>query len=554
MKTYSAILMILVSAGMLNGQGVNWYNSDKTSETPFNINLDAAYEKLLKDKKGVPVVVAVIDSGVDIEHEDLQDAIWVNTDEIPDNGIDDDRNGYIDDIHGWNFIGGKDGQNVDADTYEITRLYSALKRKYDDVEPSRLSKDQLAEYNMFNEYGKRIEKEIRKARKNYEEFAAQESLFTDVLNHLERAAGNKELSTAIADSLMMASDQLSIIGSNILNYYNNEFGYIPGVFELREDILGPVEEAKEYYGNKFKYNYNIDFDPRDIVGDNYADLKERYYGNNKVEGPDAYHGTHVAGIIAATRDNGIGINGIANNVRIMTIRAVPDGDERDKDIANAIRYAVENGASIINMSFGKGQSPHKDIVDEAVRFAEKNDVLIVHAAGNSSLSVDEEDNFPNDIYAKPKGFLFWKRKKPTNWISVGASSFKSDERMVASFSNYGKKNVDVFAPGEAIFSTIPNDEYEASQGTSMAAPVVTGLAALIRSHFPALTAAQVREIIIASSVPLPDLVMKPGTEDLVPFSELSVSGGIVDVAGAIRLAGTTKGKKKRVRSEQQDRA
>ncbi|HMP31768.1 MAG TPA: S8 family serine peptidase, partial [Saprospiraceae bacterium] len=260
-------------------------------------------------------------------------------------------------------------------------------------------------------------------------------------------------------------------------------------------------------------------------------------------GPDALHGTHVGGIVGAIRDNNIGMDGIAPNVKLMVIRAVPDGDERDKDVANAIRYAVDNGASIINMSFGKSYSPEKNIVDEAVKYAEKNDVLLVHAAGNSAENIDVADNFPNAFLGK-SGFIFKKNRYAKNWIEVGALSYKKDADMVAGFSNYGSKRVDLFAPGVQIFSTTPNNQYRYLQGTSMAAPVVAGVAAVLRSHFPTLTAIQVKEVLMKSTIPFTNMVKQPGTGKEVPFNTLSVSGGVVNLYKAYELAEKTKGKKK----------
>lgn len=529
----------------LTAQSKNWYEEDRTSEKPYSLNLNKVYTDIINDKVGTPVVVAVIDSGVDIEHEDLEDVIWVNYDEIPNNGIDDDNNGYIDDIHGWNFLGGKDGSQVGAETFEMVRIYRDLKKKYNDRDPNTLTKKELEEYNLFNEYGKKIESEVAAATKLYSQFESESQVLTPSIALLEKLSQQQELGTDLIDSLSSLGERTELIAANILNYFDKERDQIPNIDIIKSEILSPIQEAMTHYGNQINYHYNPDYDSRStIVGDNINDVHERYYGNNMVEGPDAMHGTHVSGIIAAERDNTLGINGISNNTRIMVLRAVPDGDERDKDVANAIKYAVENGASIINMSFGKGQSPNKQVVDDAVRYAEKHDVLMVHAAGNSGADLDVTKNYPNDHFEKPKGFLFWKKKKAKNWISIGASGPSSKEDMVASFSNYGKNDVDVFAPGVMMYSSVPNNRYQISQGTSMAAPVITGVAALIRSYYPTLTAEQVRDVLIESTTPIETLVTKPGTSELVPFSSLSQSGGIIDVAGALTLAAKTKGKKK----------
>ncbi len=526
------------------GQSINWYHHSRTSDAPSNIGTDDVYENILKNKTGQTVVVAVIDSGVDIEHEDLQSSIWVNYDEIPDNGIDDDQNGYIDDIHGWNFIGGKDGSQVGADTYEMVRIYAQLRKKYNDIDPASLSDKELEEYNLFNEYGKKIESSIKSSKQKYDEFERESEALYPAMDVIKSLYQDSLLNEVVIDSLFKVGQQDQMIAANILSFFLKELGYVPSYEEIRVQVTDPIEEALKYYGTKWKYSWNPDFDPRDIVGDNYEDVNEQYYGNNMVEGPDAMHGTHVSGIIAAVRNNQIGMNGITNNAKIMVIRAVPDGDERDKDVQNAIRYAVDNGASIINMSFGKGHSPEKQAVDDAVRYAEKHDVLIVHASGNSNANLDDTPNYPNDHFLHPKGFLFWKKKKAKNWISVGAAGPEKGENMVAGFSNYSKTDVDVFAPGVHIYSTVPDNKYEISQGTSMAAPVITGVAALIRSYFPKLTAQQVKEALLLSTTPDDTLVKKPGSEELVPFSSLSASGGVIDVTSAIKVASKMKGKKK----------
>ena len=540
----TGILAILIFPLISQSQSINWYQQNRSSDTPYNLGTDEVYEKILNKKIGNPVIVAVIDSGVDIEHEDLKDVIWVNQDEIPDNGIDDDENGYVDDVNGWNFIGGPNGEQVGGDTYEMTRHYKELRTKYNDADPSKLKGEELEEYNTFIKYGKRIDSEVKKARSQYKGFEEKYQVFEDVVNHIENIEEVHPINKDLLDSLSTSFNPNDAFAANIFNFYLEQTGELPSSKELRKELLGPLEEGLNYFGSKFKYNWNPDFDPRHLVGDNYNDPHERYYGNNLVEGPDAMHGTHVSGIIAASRNNTIGINGIAENVRIMPVRAVPDGDERDKDVANAIRYAVENGASIINMSFGKGASPYKEVVDDAIRFAEKNDVLIVHAAGNSSENLDEAENYPSDQFKNPKGFLFWKKKKAKNYISVGASAPSTGQDMVAEFSNYGTEDVDIFAPGVMILSTVPDNEYEVSQGTSMAAPVVSGVAAILRSHFPTLTAEQVKEALMTSTQPVDTMVLKPGSKEEVPFSSLSVSGGIIDLAAAYSVASRMKGKKK----------
>src|SRR5690606_16666116 len=221
--------------------------------------------------------------------------------------------------------------------------------------------------------------------------------------------------------------------------------------------------------------------------------------------------------------------GIADNVRIMSIRAVPNGDERDKDIANAIRYAADNGAHIINMSFGKGFSPQKEAVDKAVKYAESKGVLMIHAAGNGSDDLDREANFPNKTYLSGG--------QSKTWLEIGASSWGADLDMVGSFSNYGKKSVDLFAPGVEIYSTTPDDTYESLQGTSMAAPATSAVAAILMSYFPDLNAEQVKDILKQSTRKFDGLkVAKPGSQEPVAFDQLSSSGGMVNAYEAVKLA------------------
>ncbi|HVY76267.1 MAG TPA: S8 family serine peptidase, partial [Puia sp.] len=286
----------------------------------------------------------------------------------------------------------------------------------------------------------------------------------------------------------------------------------------------------------------------EIVKDNENDITDSIYGNNDVMAGDPMHGTHVSGIIAAERNNGKGMNGIADNVRIMMIRAVPNGDEHDKDIALAIRYAVDNGARVVNMSFGKNLSPEKSWVDDAVKYAQSRGVLLVHAAGNDAADVDTVGNFPNPNFKYMKG-------RADNWITVGASSDPRAEEgfssYTASFSNFGKKEVDVFAPGSRIYSTLPGvNKYGNLDGTSMAAPVVTGVAALLLEYFPTLTPEEVKYC-IEKSASVPNVkVKKPGTDsEMVNLSDLSESGGIINAYGAVKLASTlTEPKKKENKS------
>lgn len=520
-----------------------WYYNSSNSE--FNgIDLQKTYKSLLVDKSSRPVIVAVLDSGVDIEHEDLIENIWTNLDEIPGNGIDDDNNGYIDDVNGWNFIGGKDGKNVDKDNLEATRVYAKGKQKYENVDITKLDKKEKLAYEKYQRAETEVTTKRNAAENSLNQIQATENYLKGLTDKLQSTIGNKSFTADRLDSLKSLNDaELSAV-VNIIDRIKQSGAPLENAEQLNSDIDSEMLASKAHYEEQLNYSYNPDLNTRTLIGDDYNDPDDKYYGNNDVEGPDAFHGTHVAGIIAAKRNNEIGIDGVASNVLIMSVRTVPDGDERDKDVANAIRYAVDNGASIINMSFGKGFSWDKDAVDEAVRYAEKKDVLLVHAAGNSAQDNDASDNFPNETYKKAKGFLWWKKKATKNWIEVGASGWQKNEDAVAPFSNYGQTGVDVFAPGMYIYSTTPDNNYQIAQGTSMASPVVAGIAAVIRSHYPALTAQQVKNVILNSSIKSTQKVKKPGTTDLVPFNELSSTGGYVNLYKAIEYASKVKGKKK----------
>ena len=514
----------------------------------FNgISMNKAYAEFLKDKPTKTVVVAIIDSGVDIKHEDLKGNIWINKGEIPGNGIDDDKNGYIDDVYGWNFIGGPNGANVGPDTYEATRVYAALRYKYENANEALLNKDQKAEYEQYKKAKEKVDTERSKAESSIKRMGAIEEKVMSAVDKLEKELGNRGLDFETVNGIDDTNDQDLAMAKVLTLQYLSGNSNITNLDEIRAALNDDIAADKKRYQDQIDYAFNPDFDPRKtIVMDNYDDPREKYYGNNDVIGPDALHGTHVAGIVGAVRNNEIGMDGVATNVKLMSVRTVPDGDERDKDVANAIRYAVDNGASVINMSFGKGFGTNKDVVDEAVKYAEDKDVLLVHAAGNSAQENDKTENYPNALYEKKTGFLFFKKqRRAKNWIEVGALSYKDGEDAAAPFSNYGQNMVDLFAPGMGIYSTMPNNEYAQLQGTSMASPVVAGVAAVIRSVYPKLTAEQVKEALMKSVTPLNQNVKLPGSKgEKVAFSKLSVSGGTVNLYKALVYASTMKGKKK----------
>lgn len=514
-----------------------WHLKDKQEAGYYGISLNKAYDFVKsKNIKSKTVLVAVIDSGIDTLHEDLKPVLWVNPKEIPGNGIDDDKNGYVDDINGWNFIGGRDGKNVKEDSYEATRVYHRFRTKYDgkDIDEATLSAADKEEYASWK---KAKEKVMGKDEDQIDPailVRMQKSLNTGD-SALRKDMGKEEYTGHELKAYQPKTQEakkgktamLQIMeGNDMLDQKNTQF-----IEEMNGYVNGEVRKAEARTKAPKAYR-------AEITKDDESDFNDRFYGNNDVMASTPFHGTHVSGIIAAARNNGKGMDGVADNVRIMAIRAVPDGDEHDKDVALAIRYAVDNGAQVINMSFGKDFSPEKKWVDEAVKYAEAKGVLLVHAAGNDAKNIDEEDNFPNAIYKGTK-------TKASNWITVGASGDPKTGGIAASFSNYGKDQVDVFAPGVQIYSTIPGgNTYGNAQGTSMASPVVAGTAAFILSYYPTLSAKQVKYVIEKSAV-MPDIKTRmPGGDEMVNLSDLSKNGGLLNAYEAIKLASTLKGERK----------
>ena len=498
-----------------------WPSKDLKADTIPGMSTQETYAELIKGKKGQTVIVGVVDSGVDIEHEDLKNVIWTNTKEIPNNHKDDDRNGYIDDIHGWNFLG-----DVVDEQLELTRIVKQYQNMFKGKTLAQVPKDEQEHFKMYQDARAAYDKQ-------HEELLGQKEQYDQILAAVNVAHASVSEKLGKKD---YTAEELKNLPATTTDEQRNKailtqmFTYAPSI----PDFLKEINEGLESMNKRLATNFNLDANYRTVLGDNPDDLKDDTYGNNNVMGPSAegaLHGTHVAGIIAAQRDNGIGMNGVANNVRIMVVRAVPDGDERDKDIALALRYAVDNGAKVINTSFGKYFSTHPDWVYDAIKYAAKKDVLIVNAAGNESIDLDAGKTvYPNDQLDNITEFA-------DNVLSIGALNETYGGDLVAAFSNYGKSNVDVFAPGVRIWSTIPGNKYEFLQGTSMAAPAVTGVAAMLRSYFPEYSAAQIKQIIMQSGITTDIPVVVGGDPDNTKkFSELSKSGKMVNMYNAFKMA------------------
>ncbi len=521
----AATANVMAKKGKMSKEEVQkWPHMDIYKDSVPGMSLDKAYE-FVKNKKGQTVIVGVIDSGIDIEHEDLKNVLWTNKDEIPNNGKDDDNNGYIDDVYGWNFLGGEKGSSA-PEQLEITRMVKKMHGKYGQLNDNDVTKENKEGFDKYYTLKKKVDKERKEAE-------GQKAFYSGIINSVKEADAiikkslGKENYT-LEDLEKFESEEKAVKeGKGMLMR-------LMGSGATLEEGLKDIQGAVDYFGARANTMYNVDFKGR-VTGDDPEDITDTKYGNNYVIGSkdDEIHGTHVSGIICAERNNGVGMNGVAHNVALMSIRAVPDGDEYDKDVALAIRYAVDNGAKVVNMSFGKSYSPHPGWVYDAIRYAAKHDVLLVHAAGNDHSDIDSADNFPNDSKDKRMEFS-------DNVLTVGAMTRHFNEKLAASFSNYGKLNVDVFAPGLEIYSTFPKDEYKSIQGTSMASPEVAGVAALVRSYYPSLTASQVKHIIMKSGIEFNKEVKLPAErgekESMVDFNTLSVSGKILNAYNALVLS------------------
>ena len=509
----------------------NWHELDLKTDGVYGISLKQAY-RFLDGKKSKTVIVAIIDGGLDTAQKDLKSVLWVNTKEIPGNGIDDDHNGYTDDINGWNFLGGKDGKADFAETAEEVREYFKLKDKYGGITSAPPSKEK--QYAYWQNVETTYDSTISKSKRDIKGISAELNVLTATNYYIKRA-------------LKLKSDEsFTIIDLGRIKTTNDTINQSKTVWASVFHQIGEtttnakiIKDISDYYAT-LNNILNPDLDVRArTTGDDPDTLDGKPYGNNILKMSDASHGTGVAGLIGAVRNNGYGIDGVADDVRIMALKVIPKGDEYDKDVVNAIHYAVDNGAKIININFGKKISPHKDWVDAAFKYAAEKDVLLVMAAGNDNLDVDEVTIYPNDT------FLDGSSVDADNFINVGASG-PTEQTLVADFTNYGKKNVDIFAPGVKVTSIDADAEFNTEDGTSFSAPIVTGIAALCLEYYPDLSAKQLKEAILGSAAPLTGtMVIKPGSKDeKVDFTTLSKTGGIANAYRALQIASEMKGERK----------
>ncbi len=499
-------------------QYMNWHNRDLKMDKIPGTSVELAFKELLKDKTPSKVIVAVIDGGIDINHKGLQGKIWKNAD-VPNNGIDDDHNGFVDDTCGWNFLGNAKGSLIDFETLEVTRIYKKYCKKYELVTSAQsLSSSEKKEYDLYKKVCLEYNSNYKESKETY-----------DAINELDEKYREKDKIVKI----YLGRDTYTIKDLKEIQTYDNRLkNAVHFLIQLKKKGFteSDLNEYKKHFEEKVKYQYNPDYDIRaEVIGDDPEMNLAPGYGNNNVNHCSG-HGTFVAGVIVNMHKYSQSIWGVADSVQIMPVVAVPSGDERDKDIANAIRYAVDNGARVINMSFGKAYSPQKQLVDEAVKYAERKNVLLIHAAGNESLNVDTLEHYPSPVMLDGTNV--------GNFITVGATGNKDNKYLMGDFSNYGKKTVDLFAPGVNIYSFKPGNKYDISSGTSFSSPVVAGVASLVLSYYPELTAVQVREILIKSVVRFEKRkVYKDSTrKEYVYFKDLSSTGGIVNAYKALQLA------------------
>ncbi len=501
---------------------MTWYHKDFATTKVYGVNTENAY-KFLESKglKPKTVLVGVLDSGVQVDHPGLVKNIWTNPNEVPNNGKDDDGNGYIDDIHGWNFIGGKNG-DIDIDNMEVTRVVVKYKPVFEGDDSTKNKANQAKmpeEFAMYMKAKDLFTKKSVEAKQGFKTY----TMINEAIPVMVKLLNGKPLTPENVAAIKPADQKEAMAAQVLAQVAQSPEFKGKSAAEFEKAMSGQIKEALDYFGPQEK-QYDLNYDPRkEIVGDNYDDYSEKNYGNNHYEGPDAEHGTHVAGIIAGL-PNGKEIQyGVASKVaKIMSVRTVPNGDERDKDVANAIRYAVDNGAKVLNMSFGKPVSPGKNVVWDAFKYAQDKGVLLVKAAGNENEDVAEHLAYPTNFknVTDDKPFV-------NNVLVVGASTNKNDA-LRASFSNFNKKMVNVFAPGEEIYSTVPHNEYKYLQGTSMASPVVAGAAAVLLAYMPNLTPAQIIESLVKSS--------NPSTTN--QFGDFSEAGGVIDLKKAAEYAYT----------------
>ncbi|MCE2732501.1 MAG: S8 family serine peptidase [Flammeovirgaceae bacterium] len=500
----------------------DWWLSDTETDGVAGVGFYKILKNLKPNTFSGKMIIAVLDTGTDTSHHTINPYLYVNTKEITGNGKDDDNNGYIDDRHGWNFLGGPTG-NLIHDTPEVVREYVRLSKKSKNPSNSLSNK----EWAYFREVSEKYERDKNGNKKKLEEYRqahVQYQQITGTLNTckriLERELSGKNLSYRGIKELMPKTDSAQFAKAVLMQIMEATDTTL-----LIQETQNELKQAEEDLGNLVRdYSiavslYDTTWRPRQIIGDT-ENNEEKFYGNADVRDPTG-HGTSVAGIMALLLQK-LNEQGHRVPIKILPVRIVPSaGDERDKDIANGIVYAVNQGAKIINLSFGKYYSPYPEVVQQAILYGTEKDVLFVHAAGNEGINIDSRSHFP----------LPPKQNLETAWIEVGASGPTLNETLAASFSNYGKKTVDLYAPGVDLYCPTLQNKFGYSQGTSLAAPVVSICAALLWSYNTKFKALDVKDKLISNTKKYKTQVYIPKLKKHVPFNELSKSGGILWLPG-----------------------
>lgn len=509
-----------------------WHYLDPVQDTVYGISLYKAYDFLSTFPQKRKCVVAVIDGGGELDHVDLKNVLWTNKGEIPGNGIDDDNNGYIDDVHGWNFLGKPDGTTFQDGISEGDREFLKLSHRYFGRDPTM-----TPEQRMY--FGTKVI-----PNSNFAKGYLQATGIPGYVKYIEdfctfistNFRDKQEVSVRKAIEKMQADETLR---KDRERY--NAFGY----FVVRLDSLKnvPLDQYEEHLVQNFekwgtaaitKLNEDVK-KGREIEAEKIDPVtNKRYQGNGNLASLSMEHGTHVGGIIGADRHNNSDFFGIAD-VELMFVRVLAGKgcDEEDQDVANAIRYAVDNGANIINMSFGKFLSIDPKSVEKALEYAKKKGVMVVMAAGNETVNRDVVARYPQC------------NSKSENIIVVGASDPRG---MTTVFSNFGKKTVHVFAPGFKIYSAFPGSSYKELSGTSMAAPVVTGIVALLWNYFPELKPKDLKKIILDTGIEGAKWTVRRRIDadkyKELSFKDMSVTGKIVNAENAVKKAAEIAAKKK----------
>jgi cell wall-associated protease len=505
----------------------NWQNLDIVSDSVPGVSLTKAYAEIIKLKKGKPIIVAVLDSYLDIEHEDLKNNVWTNRKEIANNNIDDDKNGYIDDVHGWNFLGNKKGQSTYILNTDNVRMIRLLKEKYgkDTIHFLGEKKDSL----LFQKAKKQFQKSLKGYESKVADIKYMQDTYVSSKKRMREIFKRKPYSLFQLDSLFIAREA----NADDSLYYDM---YFARELAKTNNNKAWIDLYAERVNDDRYISLNTNFYDRAIIGDNDNDLSDKNYGNPDVNKycNKTWHSTEMSGTIAGERGNNLGIEGYGNQIKIMPLVVSPaSGSNSDKDIHYAIKYAVDNGAKVINMSFGKSMPQNVNWIKEAILYADKKDVLIVVSAGNSAENLDQEFSYPNDYVDVNDKIEYVK-----NIIIVGGCSYNIDKSFVYSNASYGKKNVDIFAPAVDIYAPDSIRGYFLNNGSSFSAAITSGIAALVRSHYPNFSASQVKEIIMKSGISYDLEVQVPGEKEdvLKPFSELSKSGKVINAYNALLMS------------------